>query len=91
MPIRLAIELDDELTARLESAAASEQKSAEAFAREALARALDDFEAWAEDVAAYAEYERTGEAIPLSAVEDWVKSWGSADELPAPRPCKSSS
>ena len=34
---------------------------------------------------------RTGEAIPLSAVENWVKSWGTANELPPPKPCKSSS
>lgn len=88
---RLAIELDEELAVRLEAAAAKEQKTAEAFAADALARAVDELEAWTEDEAAYAEYERTGEAIPLSAVENWVKSWGTANELPPPKPCKSSS
>ena len=63
----------------------------ETFALDAVARAIDDFEAWLEDEAAYAEYERTGEAIPLSAMEGWAKSWGTADELPPPNPCKSSS
>ena len=91
MSTRLAIELDEELAARLKDAAAREQKSAEIFALDAVARAIDDFEAWLEDEAAYAEYERTGEAIPLSAMEDWAKSWGTADELPPPKPCKSSS
>jgi len=91
MATRLAIDLDEQLAARLEAAAAREQKSVEAFAADALARAIDDLETWAEDEAAYAEYERTGEAIPLSAMEDWAKSWGTADELPPPKPCKSSS
>ena len=91
MSTRLAIDLDEQLAARLEAAAAREPKTVETFAADAVARAVDDFEAWAEDEAAYAEYERTGQAIPLSAVEDWVKSWGTANELPAPKPCKSSS
>ena len=88
---RLVIELDEELAARLEAATAQSQTSAETFAAKALARAVADVEAWAEDDAAYAEYERTGEAIPLSAMEDWVKSWGTADELPPPAPWKLSS
>jgi predicted transcriptional regulator len=91
MPTRLAIELDEELAARLEAAAAREQKTLETFAADALAWAVNNLDAWAEDDAAYAEYERSGEAIPLSAMEDWAKSWGTADELPPPKPCKSSS
>ena len=88
---RLVIELDEDLATRLEAATAQSQTSIETFAAKAVARAVADVEAWAEDEAAYAEYERTGEAIPLAAVEDWVRSWGTADELPAPAPCKSSS
>ena len=87
---RLIIELDDELAARLEAAAAQSQTSIKTFAARAVARALADVEAWAEDEAAYAEYERTGEAIPLAAMEDWVRGWGTANELPPPAPCKSS-
>jgi predicted transcriptional regulator len=88
---RLVIELDEDLAARLETATAQSQTTAETLAAKAVARAVADVEAWAEDEAAYAEYERTGEAIPLAAVEDWVKSWGTANELPPPAPCKSSS
>jgi predicted transcriptional regulator len=91
MTTRVAIELDDELAARLKDAAAREQKTVETFALDAVARAIDDLEAWKEDEAGYAEYERTGEAVPLSAMENWVKSWGTAEELPPPKPCKSSS
>jgi predicted transcriptional regulator len=88
---RLTIELDEDLAARLKAATEQSQTSVETFAAKAVARAVADVEAWAEDEAAYAEYERTGEAIPLGAVEDWVKSWGTANELPPPAPCKSSS
>jgi predicted transcriptional regulator len=90
-PTRLIIELDEELASRLEAATKRSQVSVETFAAGAVARAVADVEAWAEDESAYAEYERTGEAIPLAAVEDWVKSWGTANELPPPAPCKSSS
>jgi hypothetical protein len=63
-----------------------EQKSVETFALDAAARAIDDLEAWLEGEAAYAEYQRTGEAVPLSAMENWAKSWGTVDALPPPGP-----
>ena len=44
-----------------------------------------------EEKTAYAEYEKTGEAIPVAAVEEWVRSWGTSNELPPPVPCKLSS
>jgi predicted transcriptional regulator len=88
---KFTIELDDDIAARLEAATAQSQTSVETFAANAVARAVADVEAWTEDEAACAEYERTGEAIPLEAMEDWVRSWGTANELPPPAPCKSSS
>jgi predicted transcriptional regulator len=88
---RVVIDLDEELAASLEAAAKQSQTSIESFAAKAVARAIADVEAWAEDEAAYAEYERTGEAIPIAAVEQWVRSWGTENELPPPTPCKSSS
>ena len=75
---RVIIDLDEELAAGLEAAAKQAQTSVESFATKAVARAIADVEAWAEDEAAYAEYERTGEAIPIAAVEQWVRSWGTA-------------
>jgi len=88
---RVIIDLDEELAAGLEAAAKQAQTSVESFAAKAVARAIADVEAWAEDEAAYAEYERTGEAIPIAAIEQWVRSWGTESELPPPTPCKSSS
>jgi predicted transcriptional regulator len=87
---QIIIELDEELAARLEAATAGSQTSVETFAANAVARAVAEVEAWAEDEAAYAEYERSGEAIPLTAMEDWARSWDTANELPPPAPCKSS-
>jgi hypothetical protein len=48
---------------------------------------IDEEVAWAEEEAAYAEYERTGEALPIAAIEQWVRSWGSESELLPPTPC----
>jgi predicted transcriptional regulator len=91
MSQRIALELDDRLAARLNEAAAKQETTVEAFAADAVQRAVANVETWAEDEAAYAEYERTGESIPLEAAEAWVRSWGTANELPPPEPCKSSS
>jgi predicted transcriptional regulator len=91
MSKRIALELDERFAARLDEAARKQQTTAEAFAADAVQRAVADVESWAEDEAAYAEYERTGESIPLEAAEAWVRSWGTANELPPPEPCKSSS
>jgi hypothetical protein len=43
-------------------------------------------EAMAEDVRAIAEFEQTGEGIPFEEVVTWIKGWGTASELPAPKP-----
>lgn len=42
----------------------------------------------AEDLRIYHEFKRTGEAVPLNEVKAWVNSWGSSNELPAPKPRK---
>ena len=76
MSERLAPDLDDGLAARLRQAAAKRETTAEAFAVDAVQRAVANVEAWAEDEVAYAEYERTGESIPLAAAEAWARSWG---------------
>ena len=88
---RVVIDLDEELAASLEAVARQSHTSIESFAVKAVARAIADVAAWAEEEAANAEYERTGEAIPIAAIEQWVRSWGTESELPPPAPCKSSS
>jgi len=43
----------------------------------------------AEDARRLAAYRETGEAVPWAEVQAWLKSWGTKDELPPPRPRKS--
>ena len=42
-------------------------------------------QALAEDARRYEAYERTGEGVPWEEVEAWVRSWGTAQELPKPK------
>jgi hypothetical protein len=42
----------------------------------------------AEDARRLAEYRRASETVSLDAVEAWVKSWGTANELAPPKPGK---
>jgi hypothetical protein len=42
-------------------------------------------EALAEDARRLAEFERTREAVPWPDVKAWMQSWGTPDELPAPK------
>lgn len=45
-------------------------------------------EVLAEDARRLAAFKETGEAVPWSEVSAWLKSWGTKDELPPPRPRK---
>jgi hypothetical protein len=45
-------------------------------------------EVLAEDARRLAEFRRTGEAVPWDEVKVWMQSWGTANELPMPRPRK---
>jgi len=42
----------------------------------------------AEDARRLAEFEREGEGVPWEEVSAWMQSWGTASELPAPKPRK---
>jgi hypothetical protein len=42
-------------------------------------------EALAQDARTIAEFERTGEGVPFDEVVAWVRSWGTASELPTPK------
>jgi hypothetical protein len=45
-------------------------------------------EVLAEDARRLAEYERTGKGVPWEEVRAWMRSWGSQNELPPPKPRK---
>ncbi len=42
----------------------------------------------AEDARRTEAFERTGKGVPWDEVRDWMRSWGSARELPMPKPRK---
>jgi predicted transcriptional regulator len=42
----------------------------------------------AEDARRAEAFERTGKGVPWNEVRDWMRSWGTARELPMPRPRK---
>jgi hypothetical protein len=43
-------------------------------------------EALEEDARRLADFERTREGVPWEEVKDWLRSWGTLNELPAPKP-----
>jgi hypothetical protein len=45
-------------------------------------------EALEEDARRLAEFERTREGVPWDDVKAWMQSWGTPNELPAPKPRK---
>jgi hypothetical protein len=45
-------------------------------------------EALAEDARRLAEFQRTREAVPWEEMRAWMQSWGTAYELPPPKPRK---
>lgn len=45
-------------------------------------------EALAEDARRLAEFRRTREALPWNDVKTWMRTWGTPNELPAPKPRK---
>jgi hypothetical protein len=45
-------------------------------------------EVLAEDARRLVAFERSREGVPWADVEAWMKSWGTANELPPPAPCK---
>lgn len=99
-----SIELDSETAERLETLAArrglsvSELLADLARAEQVLPDELESMrregrgpwapEVLAEDARRVAAFERAGEGVPWAEVEAWMQSWGTPDELPAPKPRK---
>lgn len=45
-------------------------------------------EVLAEDTRRLEAFKRTGDGVPWTEVRKWMRSWGTAEELPAPAPRK---
>jgi len=96
------IEVDEEIAALLEARAAGRGMTLSALLadlannQEILPADLAEMrskgegpwspEVLAEDARRLAEFERTREGVPWDEVKNWLRSWGTPDELPAPKP-----
>jgi len=86
------IEIDADTDARLREMAAERGQEVAAVLAEAVAL-LDSVVDLAgpdigEDRRRYDEFKQNRLAVPLDDVKTWVASWGTANELPRPRPRK---
>lgn len=88
--VRRLIDLDAATDARLRELAAERGQDEAAILAEAVALldSVVDIENpdIAEDRRRLAEFKRTREAVPLTAIKAWVESWGQDNELPRPKP-----
>ncbi len=92
----LSIEIPAPLAEEIRAAAEARGLSPEDYVRQQLtadiardrgAAAWDDDDV-TEDLAALADFEKTGMGVPWDEVRAWMKSWGTANELPRPAPRK---
>lgn len=86
--IRRTLDIDADTDARLREMADERGQDVAAVLAEAVAL-LDSVvdiagPDIAEDRRRLDDFRKSGAAVPLSEVKDWVASWGSANELPRP-------
>ena len=83
-----SIKLDDDLKGRVEHLAEARRRSSHWIMREAIAQYVEREEARErlrqETVQAWEEFQATGLHATAEEVENWLSSWGTEDELPAP-------
>ena len=85
----MAIKLPQQDRVRLQQLGAAKKRSAHWLAKEAITQYLDREELAErfnqETVARWDEYCRTGKSVPNDEVMKWLDSWGTENELEAPR------
>jgi predicted transcriptional regulator len=86
MAIKRTIELSADVDAALSAAAAAGSQTPSELVESALVRFLRDAAESAEDAERWARYLQTRKAVPIEAVRQWVASWDTDKERPAPTP-----
>lgn len=85
----MAIKLPQQDRERLQLLGVAKKRSAHWLAKEAITQYLDREEAAErfklESVARWEEYCQTGKSVPHDAVMRWLESWGTENELEAPK------
>lgn len=84
-----SIKLDDDLKGRVQHLAEVRQRSAHWLMREAIEQYVEREErreAFKQDTLnAWEDYQATGLHATADEVEKWLASWGTDDEVPAPK------
>lgn len=84
----VTIKIDEDIKARVKSLADIRQRTSHWLMREAIIQYVDreeKREAFRQDtLKAWEEYRTTGLHATAEAVEAWLASWGTDNELPAP-------
>ena len=84
----VTIKIDEDIKARVKSLADIRQRTSHWLMREAIIQYVDreeKREAFRQDtLKAWEEYRTTGLHATADAVEAWLASWGTDNELPAP-------
>lgn len=85
----MAVKLPQQDRERLQKLGITKKRSAHWLAKEAISQFLDREEAAEqfkqESVSRWEDYSRTGKSVPHDAVMKWLESWGSGNELEAPK------
>lgn len=83
-----SIKLDDEMKGRVQHLAQARQRTSHWIMREAISQYVEREErreALRKDtLAAWDEFQATGQHVTAEEVDQWLASWGTEDERPAP-------
>ena len=87
--VNTGIKLDESLHARLKTLSAIKARTPHWLMKAAIEEYVTREETYerekAEDMQRWQNYKLSGHAIPHQAVEEWLDSWGSENELPCPK------
>ncbi len=85
MSTTLTVRIPDELAEKISKIAASTRRTKSFVAGEAMRSYVDHELSIIEDIEAGLADIKAGRVIPHEDVMRWLESWGTANELPAPR------
>ena len=87
--INTGVKLDESLHARLKTLSLSKDRTPHWLMKTAIEEYVEREEAYErekrEDMERWERYQFTGQAVSHDAVEAWLSSWGSENELPCPK------
>lgn len=89
MAVATSVKLENELKVRVQNLAAARRRTSHWIMHEAIAQYVEreeKREAFREEtLKAWEEFQQTGLHASTEDVEKWLSSWGSENELPAPK------